>query len=118
MTTPKTSLSRFWAGLVAVLVCGYLYLGVSTPQPAIRFAALATALLVPAAIWLGSRSSWAAGLLLTLGVGAIALTAWWSLILPVAATLTLACAILARRGGDSGSPKPLLDGASTRNNGR
>jgi hypothetical protein len=91
------STSRWWTVLTAVLAAGYLSIGATSPQPSIRWAALAGGLLVLAALWVAPRSRPAALAVLLVGALLPSVIAWWSLALPATGCLILLCGTTAIR---------------------
>jgi hypothetical protein len=89
--------ARWWAVLTVVLVVGYLAIGVASPLSSIRWPSLAGALLVGGALWLATRSQTIALVVLVVGAAVPAITAWWSLMVPVTGVLVLLCGYLAIR---------------------
>jgi peptidoglycan/LPS O-acetylase OafA/YrhL len=99
--------SRWWAVLTGVLAAGYLYVGATTPQPSIRWPALAGGLLVLAALWVATRSRPAALAALVAGAVVPAVVGWWSVVLPVTGLLILVCGTLAVRASTTRiGPRP------------
>jgi hypothetical protein len=83
--------------LTVVLAVGYLAIGVASPLSSIRWPSLAGALLVGGALWLATRSQTIALVVLVVGTAVPAITAWWSLMVPVTGVLVLLCGYLAIR---------------------
>ncbi len=115
----KAARTRRWQILTAALACGYLYIGVSSPLPSIRWPSLAGALVVLAALWLATRSHPIA--LTSLAAGALlpALADWSTLLIPATGLLILVCGTLAVRGtpaanGLSGSEGRTVDAGIAR----
>jgi hypothetical protein len=96
---PTTVSTRWWTILTAVLACGYLYIGATSPLPAIRWPTLAGALLVLGGLWLASRSHPIALAALIAGAVVPAITSWWSVVVPITGLLILLCGTVAIRAG-------------------
>ena len=114
--TPGGSFRR-WFVATAVLTCGYLYIGGTSPLPWLRWPTLAGALLVLAALWLVTRPRRGAGPMalgmLVCGALVPAVIEWWSLVVPVTALLILGCGALAVRAATAGrllTPAPARPG--------
>ena len=87
----------WWVALTGVLALGDLLIGVTSPIPHIRWAALvAGALILGALIW-GARAYRLALVALVAGAVVPAAVTWWSLITPVTAVLVVACGVPALR---------------------
>jgi hypothetical protein len=95
--------NRWWSVVTAALAGGYLFLGATSPHPAIRWPTLAGGLLVLAALWLATRSRPAALTGLITGALLPVPTTWWSLVTPATALVILACGLLALRTTNPGT---------------
>lgn len=87
-----------WTVLTVVLACGYLWIGVASPQPLLRWPALAGGLLVLGALWLAARNRPIALVALIVGALAPVVTGWWSLVIPLTAVMIILCGAVAVRG--------------------
>ncbi len=86
-----------WTVLTLVLACGYLWIGVAAPVPALRWPALAGGLLVLVALGLAARSRPTAVAVLVVGALAPVVTGWWSIVVPLTAVMIILCGVVAVR---------------------
>ena len=100
-----------------MLALGYLFIGVTSPLPSIRWPSLAGALLVLVALVLATRTRPVALTVLVAGAILPTAVAWWSLVIPATGLLILICGSLAiRETARSGrSPRASTGDLSTSN---
>lgn len=91
--------ARWWTVLTVVLAGGYLYIGATSPLPAVRWPVLAGAVLVLIALRLAARHRGPATAVLVVGAVLPVVTAWWSVVVPVTGLLILLCGATAVRAG-------------------
>jgi hypothetical protein len=86
-----------WVLLTALLAGAYVFTGLTSPLPSIRWPLLAGGGLVLASLWVATSYRLLALLVLAAGALLPVVTTWWSLVIPFTALMILIAGYLAVR---------------------